>query len=1064
MVLYKRKPVKYDPLPAFLDDNLEIWAIEATGEVFTDYERYLARRDFYLQKCFTCESTGHQGLTFFEAQDSENEASMEVNSILPEQLRSRVLDFVQFKNTGRMDDLVNLVFDHFREHYMVGDRVTIEHEHSRRHGVISQIEDTSRLHTVSSNASDDQFRSFTYHIRLDNSQVHVTKYKASEIQRDRSYFSKLILKQFLRSTVTRESWNGAPWRVKEHLARKYDIPLTVPEAKTRDAIMAAKKAENAARIQNAQNAQAAANAAAANSGSQTHRGANGRAHGNGHAFVNYSANAHQQPPFRQDGHPPLPPFYDPQRPPQPYPHQMNGSHGPSPSPGPGQQLPPIYQAVPMQALPPHLQYLFHQPQPSLSTQGAPGGPALPINPPFHNNFMQYQTLAPTNTSSPSQTPSVPPQRLYEPVKYPTEDLRIREPKTSVQRPPLKFISDDVPEGGEPPAEKTGIQMKSVGKLLCTWDTLNVHDTIYHLDSFTLDDFVDAMGYSSEEVECELLTEVHCAVLKQIVNTQGRIQVNLPHATDEEDEDDEDEKDSGKESSPEPEPAPVRTTRSSLRRSGANALAKQRTPTPEPPKQMHKAAEFLADYHWHEQLRVRNFREGGWQAILVGILYRLSFGPVHKEACDEILAALVPPEDEPTVETIAYNYVYMDINLRIAALEMILLLTISTEAFRDQLLSASADMTKLRKEKIEHQRKRKELADELFKLDMERKILLPQNMPASPTEAKAVLAVTEPANGVDKETNDEDEEPSEIAEGSGEEENTAATGSRRLRHTKQNKRKRESESAKKEKAKKAKIEAAKTKQQKEWEALLESIEKKKSEIEECEANIQELDDDLREALVHRSKIIGKDRFMNKYYWFEHNGMPFGGVPTSSTAEYGYANGRLWVQGPDEHELQPNLEEPALTQDQQEFGWTVPGRKEREEGDTHLNSSTQWGYYDDPEDLDKILAWLDDRGVREKALRKELLLFKDRIAEYMVKMREHLTVAEKKKEEGDDEEDAVRVTTRNMKYIDKDSTKDLCLLWTNSIYRSETGHNHSEEYKAPKSKKGTAKAVKARAKKN
>lgn len=78
-----------------------------------------------MQKSFTCESTGHQGLTFFEAQDSEvrhepslgkrageecltgaqNEASIEVNSILPEQLRARVLDFVQFKNTGRMDDL-----------------------------------------------------------------------------------------------------------------------------------------------------------------------------------------------------------------------------------------------------------------------------------------------------------------------------------------------------------------------------------------------------------------------------------------------------------------------------------------------------------------------------------------------------------------------------------------------------------------------------------------------------------------------------------------------------------------------------------------------------------------------------------------------------------------------------------------------------------------------------------------------------------------------------------------------------------------------------------------------
>ena len=111
-------------------------------------------------------------------------------------------------------------------------------------------------------------------------------------------------------------------------------------------------------------------------------------------------------------------------------------------------------------------------------------------------------------------------------------------------------------------------------------------------------------------------------------------------------------------------------------------------------------------------------------------------------------------------------------------------------------------------------------------------------------------------------------------------------------------------------------------------------------------------------------------MNKYYWFEHNGMPFGGVPNSSTAEYGYANGRIWVQGPSEHELGPNLEEPALSQDMQRFGYTVPQRKEREEGPTHLSNSNQWAYYDDPEDIDKLLVWLDERGHRERVFRRRL----------------------------------------------------------------------------------------------
>lgn len=75
------------------------------------------------QKSFTCESTGHTGYTFFEAMESEvgaplfplvvegtdsalqTEAVKEIDSIFPEVLRSRVLEYVQFRNTARMDDL-----------------------------------------------------------------------------------------------------------------------------------------------------------------------------------------------------------------------------------------------------------------------------------------------------------------------------------------------------------------------------------------------------------------------------------------------------------------------------------------------------------------------------------------------------------------------------------------------------------------------------------------------------------------------------------------------------------------------------------------------------------------------------------------------------------------------------------------------------------------------------------------------------------------------------------------------------------------------------------------------
>jgi alpha-1,3-glucosyltransferase len=117
-----------------------------------------------------------------------------------------------------------------------------------------------------------------------------------------------------------------------------------------------------------------------------------------------------------------------------------------------------------------------------------------------------------------------------------------------------------------------------------------------------------MGYSAEEPECELLVEVHCAVLKQYVNSSGKLQIQLPNVV-EDDESSDEEDDESREATPEPEP-PKRTTRSSLRKSEvAEIVEKARTPTPEPPKQIHKAAEFVAEYDWVEECQERKFRAG-----------------------------------------------------------------------------------------------------------------------------------------------------------------------------------------------------------------------------------------------------------------------------------------------------------------------------------------------------------------------------------------------------------------------------------------------------------------------
>lgn len=593
-------------------------------------------------------------------------------------------------------ELILTLKQYFKDQFMVGDSVSVEGENSRRYGKITDMTDNSRLHSIFTGQSlDDSVRSYTYIITMEDNGEYITKYKASELQRDRKVYSKLILKQFLRNTVKREPWIGAPWMVKDSLAKRYDIPTKIPDNKTRDAVLAQKRVSNAGFANGTSPPMQQSYQYHAPNGHGHHiNGHRSQPPGPGHGqptFVNFSANP--PPPYgHQQG--PLPPFATVTGPPRPF--MANAppilyNNGPP-------QLPLVYPPQFQGSLPPHLAHMVNQ--------MPPPGTGPPITFPFQTSFPHQQGPRQSNVPQPQQAP--PLGRPFEPVKYPCEDLEIKQPRLTSTRPALKFFSDDVPEGVEEPAEKekTGIMMKSVGPLLCAWETLNVHDTIYMLDSFTFDDFVDAMRFTSEEVDCELFVEIHCSVLKQVVNDSGKIQTPLPKLDDSEDSEDED---SSQESTPTPEPEPpVRTTRSSLRKSGAQQIIKQRTPTPEPPKEIHKAADFFADFDWVEQCKIRNFREGGWQSIVVALLYRLSFDPVQKDACDEILAALVPPEEEPTSENITVNYGNLDVNLRISALEIILRLTVATEAFRDQLVAAAQEMTRLRKEKIEYQRKRKEL--------------------------------------------------------------------------------------------------------------------------------------------------------------------------------------------------------------------------------------------------------------------------------------------------------------------------------------------------------------------
>ena len=255
-------------------------------------------------------------------------------------------------------------------------------------------------------------------------------------------------------------------------------------------------------------------------------------------------------------------------------------------------------------------------------------------------------------------------------------------------------------------------------------------------------------------------------------------------------------------------------------------------------------------------------------------------------------------------------------------------------------------------------------------------------------------------------------------------------------------------------------AKQPKASKQYERVLKKIEEKKAKITDVEDKISVVDNDLREADCPRTKCLGKDRFCNRYWWFERNAMPYEGLPTSSTAEAHYANGRLWVQGPDELERVGFIDVPDDLKKayRKEFKMTPAERRKIEEGSTVLPDAHSWGYYDDEESVDKLIEWLDIRGNREVKLQKELVQHRELIVKYMKNRADYLAESAENAERAESEDlPAKRVSTRHKTYVN--DPKHRCLQWRNTTAMKENGHLNVDApprpvKRAKKDAKGTA----------
>ena len=566
---------------------------------------------------------------------------------------------VQFSTVSRIDNLTDQIFEDFKQDFYPGEQVTVVLDDGQRlNGLVREKAKFPEYRNPDGSLERKAFS--RYFVRLTSRPDEEALVDDEHIVRDRRVFTKQMLKSFIKNTTEREAWNGAPWLVKPKIAEEYRIDTEVPPHLQYGNKQAERKAK----------------AAAARKGEQD---------GFSSFFVPGTNRLPELKPAVK-GHKS-----------KMSPEELNLIKQEQ-----YEEYQRSFQGNPSFAMPP----MGHQYAPGYADQ-------QPLEmrhfqPPNGHTFPNLQQIIPK--SSPKPPPPPPPP------KYPIEDLEVTPLHDQVMRPRLKYLSDDAPEPGiAGEVEYQGIEADTVGLLLETWNTLNVYCQVLQLDSFTFDDFLEAMRFSSEEVDCELFVEIHCAMLKKLVNGEndqnGALQISLPDLPQEDTEEDDSQNPESRVPTPTPEPEPEapakRNTRSSLNQVqfAEDAGPETRSDTGEP--KSHRAAEMFDQYGWIQRLRKRDFQNGGWELILVGLLHQLAGRPRLTEVCDKVLTHLAPLNAEPDQETARLQYKTMDINLRTLALQTVCMLFLETKAVKTFLEECSNEMTKFRKIKIEHQRARKE---------------------------------------------------------------------------------------------------------------------------------------------------------------------------------------------------------------------------------------------------------------------------------------------------------------------------------------------------------------------
>ncbi|KAM0750856.1 hypothetical protein T439DRAFT_288911 [Meredithblackwellia eburnea MCA 4105] len=873
MPLLRRRPVPLIQTPDLhkLPNDHPVFFLKATGEIFLEYEAYANRLSYLLNRIFQCEFSGKTNLDYFSALESERQESRVVRERFPDELKGRVLRSLQFQVIGRLDGLVDAVYDRYKDRYFKGEKVFVDLSGDKYYARISNIfppptirdlarqaaESESQQHQhQSANPSspppaptpapvdyatlahklgvdlevpndqarrDDDVDEYLYTVQLMDEEHKFEgsfmEVKGKQLSRDRLSFSKSILKRYIRECVQRDAAIASPWTVKPSIAAQFGIPQA--------------------------------------------------------------------------------------------------------------QDPDVVE---------------------------------------RNREIREGKLAKRRKRRPPAEPK-------KAIKYPIEDLDL-DPMSIHDGRVLRRLNAELPPLPAKPRPRRDLLVppRLFDAFIGVWNLLNIFSIPLTLTNFSLDDFAAALNHSTTEPRCLLLAEIHGCLTNVIGADASRVL-------------------------------------------GATGVA----PLPWMGEQGEGGAEAGLDAEdefdalirrgishskrWDRTAKLKS-AEGkeGWERHMIGCLCQRG-GPLSMPNLPKILrhlfagaelklpsgtlvvggsesATMERPTDRANPEK---AYLSLDLEDKLSILEYLCTLVLGSKLIRNYIDECELQLTEYRKQRADVNKERKALAE--LKIAMEGKAAtpsLPQQPPPPPAAPAPSLpplppsapSVTNGTNGHGAHGSEapEDEEEDQLAEDdeldevmseggaslAASDHGGGLTSRRSVLEGKRLERQMQEASRIAELARlkmEAKIKTATRKE----------AERAKMELEDNIAKNVKKDDYVerqfrRYQSVTRSRPLGKDRFFNRYWWFDGiGGMNLIGQGNGIL----YGTGRLFIQGP--------------TQEDWDFVCEVNGGEEKmierrahEDVDPLATLAVnEWGYFDDEEEYETLQGWLNAKGTRELALKNALI---------------------------------------------------------------------------------------------